>query len=167
MKNIILIGMPASGKTTIGKLLAKKIKYEHYDADRYLEKKEKTRVTNIFSERGEEHFRNLEEKYLKELSEKKGIIISTGGGAVKRKENMDELKKNGIIIFLSRKIEDIAKENHKYRPLLQKTENINKIYAERIDLYNKYADIIVENDDTLYKVTDKIAEILKERKFIK
>lgn len=167
MKNIILIGMPASGKTTIGKLLAKKIKYKHYDADRYLEEKEKTRVTNIFSERGEEHFRNLEEKYLKELSEKKGIIISTGGGAVKKKENMDELKKNGIIIFLSRKIEDIAKENHKYRPLLQKTENISKIYAERIDLYNKYADIIVENDDTLYKVTDKIAEILKERKFIK
>ena len=167
MKNIILIGMPASGKTTIGKLLAKKIKYEHYDADRYLEEKEKTRVTNIFSERGEEHFRNLEEKYLKELSEKKGIIISTGGGAVKRKENMDELKKNGIIIFLSRKIEDIAKENHKYRPLLQKTENISKIYAKRIDLYNKYADIIVEKDDTLYKVTDKIAEILKERKFIK
>ena len=166
MKNIILIGMPASGKTTIGKLLAKKIKYEHYDADRYLEEKEKTRVTNIFSERGEEHFRNLEEKYLKELSEKKGKI-TTGGGAVKRKENMDELKKNGIIIFLSRKIEDIAKENHKYRPLLQKTENISKIYAERIDLYNKYADIIVENDDTLYKVTDKIAEILKERKFIK
>ena len=167
MKNIILIGMPASGKTTIGKLLAKKIKYKHYDADRYLEEKEKTRVTNIFSERGEEHFRNLEEKYLKELSEKKGIIISTGGGALKKKENMDELKKNGIIIFLSRKIEDIAKENHKYRPLLQKTENISKIYAERIDLYNKYADIIVENDDTLYKVTDKIAEILKERKFIK
>ena len=167
MKNIILIGMPASGKTTIGKLLAKKIKYKHYDADRYLEEKEKTRVTNIFSERGEEHFRNLEEKYLKELSEKKGIRISTGGGAVKKKENMDELKKNGIIIFLSRKIEDIAKENHKYRPLLQKTENISKIYAERIDLYNKYADIIVENDDTLYKVTDKIAEILKERKFIK
>ena len=167
MKNIILIGMPASGKTTIGKLLAKKIKYEHYDADRYLEEKEKTRVTNIFSERGEEHFRNLEEKYLKELSEKKGIIISTGGGAVKRKENMDELKKNGIIIFLSRKIEDISKENHKYRHLLHKTENISKIYAERIDLYNKYADIIVENDDTLYKVTDKIAEILKERKFIK
>ena len=167
MKNIILIGMPASGKTTIGKLLAKKIKYKHYDADRYLEEKEKTRVTNIFSERGEENFRNLEEKYLKELSEKKGIIISTGGGAVKKKENMDELKKNGIIIFLSRKIEDIAKENHKYRPLLQKTENISKIYAERIDLYNKYADIIVENDDTLYKVTDKIAEILKERKFIK
>ena len=167
MKNIILIGMPASVKTTIGKLLAKKIQSEHYDAARYLEEKEKTRVTNIFSERGEEHFRNLEEKYLKELSEKKGIIISTGGGAVKRKENMDELKKNGIIIFLSRKIEDIAKENHKYRPLLQKTENISKIYAERIDLYNKYADIIVENDDTLYKVTDKIAEILKERKFIK
>ena len=67
MKNIILIGMPASGKTTVGKLLAKKINYEHYDADRYLEKNEEKRISEIFSEKGEEYFRNLEEKYLKEL----------------------------------------------------------------------------------------------------
>ena len=166
MKNIILIGMPASGKTTVGKLLAKKINYEHYDADRYLEKNEEKRISKIFSEKGEEYFRNLEEKYLKKLSEKSGVIISTGGGAVKRKENMEELKKNGIIIFLSRKVDDIAKENHKYRPLLQNIENIHKLYRERIELYRKYADITVENDDTLSNVVNKTAKILKEKKFI-
>ena len=146
MKNIILIGMPASGKTTVGKLLAKKINYEHYDADRYLEKNEEKRISEIFSEKGEEYFRNLEEKYLK--------------------ENMEELKKNGIIVFLSRKVDDIAKENHKYRPLLQNIENIHKLYRERIELYRKYADITVENDDTLSDVVNKTAKILKEKKFI-
>ena len=108
----------------------------------------------------------MEEKYLKKLSEKSGVIISTGGGAVKRKENMEELKKNGIIIFLSRKVDDIAKENHKYRPLLQNIENIHKLYRERIELYRKYADITVENDDTLSNVVNKTAKILKEKKFI-
>ncbi len=76
MKNIILIGMPASGKSTIGKLLAKRTEYEYYDADKYLERKEKMKISNIFKEKGEEYFRNLETKYLKKLSYKEGIVIS-------------------------------------------------------------------------------------------
>ena len=74
-RNIVLIGMPASGKSTIGKLLAKKMNYEYYDADRYLERKENVKISTLFSEKGEEYFRNLETKYLKELSQKNGIII--------------------------------------------------------------------------------------------
>lgn len=162
MKNIILIGMPASGKSTIGKLLAKRTEYEYYDADKYLERKEKMKISNIFKEKGEEYFRNLETKYLKKLSYKEGIVISTGGGAVKRKENMEILKKSGIVIFLDRKTEDIMKENHEHRPLLQNPENIQKLYSERIDLYRKYADVIVENKGTLEEVTDRVEEILKE-----
>jgi len=73
-RNIVLIGMPASGKSTIGKLLAQKINYEYYDADKYLEKKENVKISTLFSEKGEEYFRNLETKYLRELSEKNGII---------------------------------------------------------------------------------------------
>ena len=65
-RNIVLIGMPASGKSTIGKLLAQKINYEYYDADKYLEKKENVKISTLFSEKGEEYFRNLETKYLKE-----------------------------------------------------------------------------------------------------
>ena len=156
MKNIILIGMPASGKSTIGKLLAKRTEYEYYDADKYLERKEKMKISNIFKEKGEEYFRNLETKYLKKLSYKEGIIISTGGGAVKRKENMEILKKSGIVIFLDRKTEDIMKENHEHRPLLQNPENVQKLYSERIDLYRKYADVIVENKETIEKITKRI-----------
>ena len=161
-RNIVLIGMPASGKSTIGKLLAKKMNYEYYDADRYLERKENVKISTLFSEKGEEYFRNLETKYLKELSQKNGIIISTGGGAVKRKKNMQILGEKGIIVFLNRKIEDIAKENHEARPLLQNIDNIYKLYDERIELYNRYSDIIVENNGTLKEVTDRIAEEIEK-----
>ena len=161
-RNIVLIGMPASGKSIIGKLLAKKMNYEYYDADRYLERKENVKISTLFSEKGEEYFRNLETKYLKELSQKNGIIISTGGGAVKREKNMQILGEKGIIVFLNRKIEDIAKENHEARPLLQNIDNIYKLYDERIELYNRYSDIIVENNGTLKEVTDRIAEKIEK-----
>lgn len=159
--------MPASGKSTIGKLLAQKINYEYYDADKYLERKEKRKISNIFAENGESYFRDLETKYLKKLSYKNKLIISTGGGAVKRDENMEALKKKGIIVFLSRKVEDIAKENHENRPLLKDISNIEKLYSERIALYKKYADITIENNDTLFNVTDRLYRTLKENKLIK
>lgn len=166
MKNIVLIGMPASGKSTVGKLLSKRIYFEYYDADKYLERKEKTKITKIFAEKGEEHFRELETKYLKKLAKKNRVIISTGGGAVKKQENMETLKKTGIVIFINRKVEDIAKENHEQRPLLQDINNINKLYDERIELYKKYADITVENDSTLKELIEKIVKILKEKKIV-
>ena len=133
MKNIVLIGMPACGKSTIGYWLSQKIGYPLLDTD----------------------------KYLKELSEKEGLIISTGGGAVKKKENIDILKKNGIVIFLNREINDISKENHKHRPLLQDINNIQKLYDERIDLYKKYSDIIIKNNDDMSIIVDRIITALR------
>ena len=161
MKNIVLIGMPACGKSTIGYWLSKKIGYPLLDTDKYLAEKENRIISDIFSNEGEEYFRNLETKYLKELSEKEGLIISTGGGAVKKKENIDILKKNGIIIFLNREINDISKENHKHRPLLQDINNIQKLYDERIDLYKKYSDIIIKNNDDMSIIVDRIITALK------
>ena len=161
MKNIVLIGMPACGKSTIGYWLSKKIGYPLLDTDKYLEEKENRIISDIFSNEGEEYFRNLETKYLKELSEKEGTIISTGGGAVKKKENIDILKKNGIVIFLNREINDISKENHKHRPLLQDINNIQKLYDERIKLYRRYADIIIKNDDNIDVIVDRIITSLK------
>ena len=161
MKNIVLIGMPACGKSTIGYWLSKKIGYPLLDTDKYLEEKENRIISDIFSNEGEEYFRNLETKYLKELSEKEGLIISTGGGAVKKKENIDILKKNGIVIFLNREINDISKENHKHRPLLKDINNIQKLYDERIDLYKKYSDIIIKNNDDMSIIVDRIITALR------
>ena len=161
MKNIVLIGMPGCGKSTIGYRMSQKINYSFFDADKYLEEKENRIISDIFSKEGEEYFRKLETKYLEDLSKKEQIIISTGGGAVKKKENIDILKQNGIIIFLDRTIEDISKENHENRPLLQNIENLWKLYDERINLYRKYADIIIKNDDDMDVVTDRIITALK------
>ena len=155
MKNIVLIGMPACGKSTIGYWLSQKTNYPFFDADKYLEEKENRIISDIFANEGEEYFRDLE------LSERQGIIISTGGGAVKKKENIDILKQNGIIIFLDRTIEDISRENHENRPLLQNIENLWKLYDERINLYRKYADIIIKNDDDMDVVTERIITALK------
>ena len=161
MKNIVLIGMPACGKSTIGYWLSKKINYPFVDVDRYLEEKENKIISDIFSNEGEEYFRELETKYLKELSEKEGIIISTGGGAVKNKENIDILKENGIIVFLNRTIDDISRENHRNRPLLQNPDNIRKLYDERIKLYRRHAHIIIKNDDSMDVIVDRIITALK------
>ena len=161
MKNIVLIGMPACGKSTVGYWLSKKTGYPLLDVDKYLEEKENRVISDIFSNEGEEYFRELETKYLKKLSEKEGIIISTGGGAVKKKENIDILKQNGIVIFLNRGIADISKENHENRPLLQDIDNIQKLYNERIDLYRKYADIIIKNNDDMDVIVNRIITSLK------
>ena len=161
MKNIVLIGMPGCGRSTIGYRMSQKINYSFFDADKYLEEKENRIISDIFSKEGEEYFRKLETKYLEDLSKKEQIIISTGGGAVKKKENIDTLKQNGIIIFLDRTIEDISKENHENRPLLQNIENLWKLYDERINLYRKYADIIIKNDDDMDVVTERIITALK------
>ncbi len=161
MKNIVLIGMPGCGKSTIGYRMSQKINYSFFDADKYLEEKENRIISDIFSKEGEEYFRKLETKYLEDLSKKEQIIISTGGGAVKKKENIDILKQNGIIIFLDRTIEDISKENHENRPLLQNIENLWKLYDERINLYRKYADIIIKNDDDMNVIVERIITTLK------
>ena len=161
MKNIVLIGMPGCGKSTIGYRMSQKINYSFFDADKYLEEKENRIISDIFSKEGEEYFRKLKTKYLEDLSKKEQIIISTGGGAVKKKENIDILKQNGIIIFLDRTIEDISKENHENRPLLQNIENLWKLYDERINLYRKYADIIIKNDDDMNLIVERIITTLK------
>ena len=161
MKNIVLIGMPGCGKSTIGYRMSQKINYSFFDADKYLEEKENRIISDIFSKEGEEYFRKLETKYLEDLSKKEQIIISTGGGAVKKKENIDIMKQNGIIIFLDRTIEDISKENHENRPLLQNIENLWKLYDERINLYRKYADIIIKNDDDMNVIVERIITTLK------
>ena len=130
-----------------------------YDADVYLEEKEGKLIKEIFSEYGEEYFRDLEEKYTKELSDKENIIISTGGGVIKRERNIENLRKNGVIFFIDREVAEIFKEDHTNRPLLQDIENIKKLYNERFHLYSKYADYVIKNDDSLDKVIKTITDL--------
>ena len=146
MKNIVLIGMPGCGKTTFGKRLARSLSLSFYDADEVLEQREQRTIKNFFAE-SEDAFRSAETRTLAYLSELEGVIIATGGGAVKRAENMELLKRKGVVVFIDRKPEQILGNiEGDARPLLAADkQRIFKLYEERIDLYRKYADKIITN----------------------
>ena len=93
LKNIVLIGMPGCGKTTLGKILNKELSMEFYDMDNYIERKTDKKISELF-EKGENYFRDIESLACEELSKNKNVIISTGGGVIKRKENIDFLKES-------------------------------------------------------------------------
>ena len=146
MKNIVLIGMPGCGKTTFGKRLARRLSLSFYDADEVLEQREQRTIKNFFAE-SEDAFRSAETRTLAYLSELEGVIIATGGGAFKRAENMELLKRKGVVVFIDRKPEQILGNiEGDARPLLAADkQRIFKLYEERIDLYRKYADKIITN----------------------
>ncbi|MCT4607441.1 MAG: shikimate kinase [Marinisporobacter sp.] len=162
MKNIVLIGMPGCGKTTIGKLLAEKIHERFCDMDEYIEEKTKKSIPEIFKE-GEESFRVIERKAVEEISKQSSMVISTGGGVVKSFINIENLKRNGRIIFINRDIENIVADiDTSNRPLVKAgKEKLYKLYEERIDLYKKYCDAEVINDATLEKVIEEIVNKLE------
>ncbi|WP_053956573.1 shikimate kinase [Inediibacterium massiliense] len=156
-KNMVLIGMPGCGKSTIGRILSKKINKEFIDIDEYIEKIEKKTIQEIFLN-GEMFFREIEKKAVKEMSQKKDMVISTGGGVVKFHENIDHLKENGVVFFIDRPIDHIIEDiNTNTRPLLKEgKEKIYQLYEERYSLYIKYCDYQVKNDNTLEGVIEKI-----------
>ncbi|GAA0083859.1 shikimate kinase [Clostridium sp. CTA-7] len=154
---ILLIGMPGCGKTTIGKELAKDINYDFYDMDNYIEEVSNKTIKELFNI-NEEHFRDYETRACAELSNKNKAVISTGGGIIKRKKNIELFKGNSIIIFIDRQIEDIANDiDINSRPLLAEGKSkLYNLYLERYNLYNKYCDFKIVNDGTINDIVYKI-----------
>lgn len=141
LQNIVLTGMPASGKTTIGKVLSEKLGMPFYDTDELIENRERKRISEIFSMCGEEGFRNIESEVIADVSLKNGCIIATGGGAVLREDNIRRLSHNGIICFLDRPLNELIPTDD--RPLACDFKSIEKRYNERIDIYNNTCDFKV------------------------
>ena len=165
MKNIVLIGMPGCGKSTFGKRLAKKLALPFYDADTVLEEREQRTIKDFFAE-SEDAFRAAETRTLAQLAQLQGAVIATGGGAVKRRENMDLVKREGVVVFLDRKPENIlgclAGDE---RPLLAADkQRIYTLYDERIASYRQYADYTVENNGDFGSVMRELLEIVQEVK---
>ena len=163
MKNIVLIGMPGSGKSTIGKILAEKLEMTLIDMDRYIETGTSCNITEIFKS-GEALFRDIEAKAVAEVSEKAFAVVSTGGGVICRYENIKKFKKNGVIVYINRPIENIVGDiNVNARPLLAKDPSkIYRLFEERGHLYKKYCDYEIMNISNIYDVVSNIIKIYVE-----
>ncbi|MGB5823012.1 MAG: shikimate kinase [Proteocatella sp.] len=161
LKNIVLIGMPGCGKTSIGEKLAKRLNLEFCDVDAYIEEKWKMTIPEIFK-KGETYFREIETEALEEISKSYPKVISTGGGTVKNQRNIEILKQNGIIIYTNRPVEEIVRDiDVETRPLLtQGREMVYQLYEERHHLYQKYSDIEIVNDGSEEDLIAKIVSFL-------
>lgn len=167
--NLVLIGFMGSGKSTVGKLLAKKLEMNFIDTDHEIEKEQGKTVQEIFSLYGEDHFRNLEKQMCKYLSTSNNAVISTGGGIILNKENIDNLKTDGVVFFL-----DVSKKSlynrlitSKGRPLLEGEElfeKINRVLGERIDKYRNYSDYVIRvGNEVPYETMEVIKKIYIEK----
>lgn len=159
-ENIVLCGMPSSGKSTVGKILAEKLSMSFVDTDDMIVEMTGCPITDIFRKMGETAFRNIESEAVREASGLGGHVIATGGGAILRDENVRRLKRNGRIFFLDRPLCELMPTSD--RPLASDREAIEKRYNERYPRYNSVADVRIAVDTDEFGVADKI---IKESDF--
>ena len=151
-KNIYLIGLMGSGKTTLGKILSKKLDKHFYDSDQVIEEKLGVNVPMIFEYEGESGFRNRESAVIDELTQQRGVVLATGGGVILRPENRSHLAARGLVIYLSASVKQLYKRTRmdRNRPLLQTDnprEQLQRLHDERDPLYREISDLVVETDN--------------------
>ncbi len=157
MRNIILIGMPGCGKSTVGRRLARKLGRPFIDADTVLAEEAGMTIPEIFASEGEEGFRRRETAVLSRLGMGSGAIIATGGGCVTRQENYPLLHQNGVIVWLRRDLKNLPTAG---RPLSQRNAP-ETLYEQRKDKYAAFADITVDSDEVIYHTVTKIWEAIR------
>ena len=155
-KNIVLIGMPASGKSTVGHIIANELSREFIDTDDLIVEYAGIPITEIFARYGEEEFRRIEERVIMDVSSRSGVVIATGGGAILRSCNVDALKMNGDLYFIDRPLSALIPTSD--RPTASSTADITKRYLERIDIYRGSADQIIPADIPAESVARRIIE---------
>ena len=159
MENIILIGMPGCGKTTVGASLARILSRPLKDADAELEQAVGRKITEILLTDGEASFRSLESETLQDLGKQSGLVIATGGGCVTIPNNYEKLHRNGTIVWLKRGLDLLPTDG---RPLSQ-TGHLQDMYQKRAPLYARFADFSVENSGDPQETAEKIIRILEDR----
>ena len=158
MENIILIGMPGCGKSTISSLLAEKLSKPLLDADLAIAEKAGKTIPEIFAQNGETVFRQIETEVLSQLGKQSGCIISTGGGCVTQERNFPLLHQNGTIFWLQRDINRLPTDG---RPLSQ-ANNLSDMYTIRMPLYQRFADYSIDNNGSPEQAVNQILSILEE-----
>lgn len=164
MKNIVLIGMPASGKSTIGVILAKTLGVGFVDTDLIIQQRQQKLLQDIIDSDGLDFFIKAEEEAILSV-ENKNCVISTGGSAVFSQKGMAFLKQNGIVIFIDVPIEEIKRrlDNIKTRGIAaDKNQTLDEIYEERLPYYKRYSDIIFNvNNGSVEDSIEKLKKLLK------
>lgn len=165
MKNIYLVGFMGTGKSTVGKILANRMKLSFLDMDAELVNKAKMSITDIFRTKGEEHFRKLETKLLAEITKKKGLVVSTGGGVMISHENLAMMKASGHVITLAASPETVYErtKNDTSRPLLLGPEplsEIQRLMFERAYYYIKGDTILDTTETPAEETADAIMEFV-------
>ncbi|HCT99736.1 MAG TPA: shikimate kinase AroK [Methylococcaceae bacterium] len=162
-ENIYLVGLMGAGKTTIGRQLARTLKMPFYDSDKAIEERTGVDIPTIFEFEGEEGFRNREQKMLQQLTEIKGIVMATGGGAVLREENRKLLSENGFVIYLHCDVDKLLERTRRdsQRPLLNTQdpkERLEMLFEQRKPLYTAIADFTI--DTGVLQSRDVVTQIL-------
>ena len=155
-RNIVLVGMPSCGKTTVGSRLADELNMCLIDTDKEIEKLSGKKIPEIFKQSGEDGFREIESRVITEISAKQNCVISTGGGAVLRERNITALKGNGTVYFIDRPIDLLTTTDD--RPLSSNRDDLEKRYNERYDLYCASADKKIINDSDIQNVVNAVKE---------
>lgn len=165
--NIVLIGMRGAGKTTIGRLLSKKLNMKLIESDKLIEKNTKMKIAEIVLKNNWQKIRNFEEEVIKKASRLQNVIIASGGGVILRQVNIDNLKREGKLIYLKADVDTLVKrvKNCKNRPFLTKSktikEDMEKTFIQRKNLYQQAADFKVNTDGkSVEKVAKKIVKLL-------
>ncbi len=155
-ENTVLIGMPSSGKSTVGALLAERLGRKFIDTDTLIVKKAGMSIPEIFGTFGEAKFRELEREAICDASKLSGVVIATGGGAVLNPDNIRSLRGNGKIYFIDRPLESLMPTED--RPLSKSRAEIERLYGERYGLYSSLCDVRVDASVDALRVTEKIVE---------
>lgn len=155
MKNIVLVGMPGCGKSTVGKALAKRLSRPFFDADQEIVKRAGKSIPEIFQTEGEAGFRKIETEVLFDLCRQSGAVIATGGGAVTVPKNHGILRQNSLVVFINR---DIAVLPTNGRPLSEQND-LHEMFRQRLPLYRAVCDYEVDGNSKIQTVTDRVAEV--------
>ena len=158
-ENIVLIGMPASGKTTVGRMLAERLGRRFIDTDEEIVRMTGRSIKDIFEDEGECIFRAMEREVIQKYATESSLVIATGGGAVLKRRNMDVLRLNGRLFFIDRPLESLVPTES--RPLSNDKRSIKKRYNERYSLYIKNCDVRIDADCNAEEVVRRILESLK------
>lgn len=158
-RSIVLVGMSRSGKSTLGQLLSEKLNRPLIDTDTVVIERTGMSIPEIFETQGETHFRDLESAVVSDVCRTGGVVVATGGGAVLRAENVDEMKRNGMVVFLDRPLETILPTDD--RPLANTVEKVRKLYTERLPIYRAVGDVTVFVHGTPEETAEDILRALR------